>query len=204
VNDSIALPVSAAADRNMQPILDQLLKLLPAKGKVLEIASGTGQHVVHFAAALPCLLWQPSDPDPASIEVIAARRETAGLPNMLSPLQLDVLASWPVEKEFDAVLCINMIHISPWATTAALFAGAERSLGKAGSGLVVLYGPYRENGEHTSASNADFDHWLKSRDARWGVRDLEAVEASAATAGFARVHLARMPANNLLVAFKRH
>lgn len=196
------LLTSPAAERNKQPIADQLLGLLPVSGKVLEIASGSGQHVEHLAALLPGIQWQPSDPGEAELEAIAVRSQQAGLPNILPARRIDVLASaWPVPADFDAVLCINMIHISPPQTTPALFAGAARHLSPRGPGLVVLYGPYREGGIHTAPSNAEFESWLKSRDPRFGVRNLEDVEAIAAEHGFSRHHLARLPANNLLLAF---
>ncbi len=198
------LPASAAAERNKQPILDELRRLLPARGKVLEIASGTGQHVLHFAAGLPSLDWQPTDFEARDCAVVAARRELAGLNNVAGPVQLDVLQSqWPVDTDFDAVVCINMIHISPWETTPALFAGATRHLRPEGSGLVVLYGPFREGGRHTAPSNETFEDWLREKDPRFGVRNLEDVETAARASGFTRIHLARLPANNLLVAFGR-
>ncbi len=200
----VDLPVSAAAERNKQPIAEQLQQLLPARGRVLEIASGTGQHVTHFAALMPGITWLPSDPGQTDVASIAARREQAGLANIAPPLKLDVLdALWQAPADFDAVVCINMIHISPPETTPALFAGAARHLSLQGTGLVVLYGPFREGGEHTAPSNAQFEQWLKSLDPRYGVRNLEDVEAIAASAGFARVLLARLPANNLLLAFRR-
>jgi len=195
---------SAAAERNKQPILEQLRSLLPAQGKVLEIASGNGQHVVYFAAQLPGIHWQPSDCSAADVDALGARCDAAGLANIAAPLRLDVLdAQWPLPRDFDALVCINMIHISPWATTPALFAGAARHLAPAGSGLIVLYGPFREGGRHTAPSNETFDAFLQARDPRFGVRNLEDVDAVAHTAGFTRVHLARLPANNLLLAFRR-
>lgn len=197
------LPTSPAAERNKQPILEELRHLLPPTGKVLEIASGSGQHVVHFAAALPALIWQPTDRDARDCEAIAARREMAGMENLAEPVQLDVLQSpWPVGPDFDAVICINMIHISPWETTPALFAGAARHL-RPGNARVVLYGPFREGGRHTAPSNEAFERWLLEKDPRFGVRNLEDVEAVARANGFTRIHLARLPANNLLVAFAK-
>jgi SAM-dependent methyltransferase len=202
------IPTSAPAERNKQPILEQLRQLLPSRGKVLEIASGTGQHVVHFAAGLPDLQWQPSDRPQADREfgdfsAITARRDAAGVGNVADPVLLDVLQDpWEVDADFDAIVCINMIHISPWETTAALFSGAARHLRPGGSSLVVLYGPFREGGRHTAPSNETFEQWLRSKDPRFGVRNLEDVEAVARANGFARTHLARMPANNLLVAFR--
>jgi len=199
----LELNTSAAAERNKQPIAEELLRLLDPGSRVLEIASGTGQHVLHFAAIFPASTWQPTDRDAADLVQIDARRVASGLSNVLPAAQLDVLHQpWPVGQDFDAVLCINMIHISPWQTTPALFAGAARHL-RAGTGLVVLYGPYRENGQHTAPSNEEFERWLQGKDPRFGVRDIEDVERVASEHGFARVHLARMPANNLLVAFRR-
>lgn len=193
---------SAAAERNKQPIAEQLLQLLPAHGSVLEIAAGSGQHVVHFAAAMPGILWQPSDRLLADLENIAARRAASGLANIAAPVRLDVLEfPWPLDQPYDALVCINMIHISAWETTAALFAGAAAHL--SGAGLVVLYGPYREGGRHTAPSNEEFDAWLRTRDPGHGVRNLEDVDTVADAAGFARFHLARLPANNLLLAFRR-
>ena len=203
------ISTSAAAERNKQPILEELQRLLPAQGKVLEIASGTGQHVAHFAAGLPDIHWQPSDRphgdrEPGDFPAIMARRNAAGLGNVADPVVLDVLQTpWSVDADFDAVLCINMIHISPWETTPALFAGATRHLHAEGSGLVLLYGPFKEGGTHTAPSNETFEHWLREKDPRFGVRNLEDVDAVARANGFARIHLARLPANNLLVAFAR-
>jgi len=198
------ISTSAPAERNKQPILEELRRLLPAQGKVLEIASGTGQHVVHFAAGLPDIQWQPSDRESGDFPAIMARRDAAGLGNVADPVVLDVLqADWSVAADFDAVLCINMIHISPWETTSALFEGAARHLHAEGSSLVVLYGPFREGGAHTAPSNEAFEQWLREKDARFGVRNLEDVEAVARANGFARIHLARLPANNLLLAFAR-
>ena len=199
----VEINTSAAAERNKQPIAGQLLSLLDQRSRVLEIASGTGQHVVHFAAALPDSTWQPTDRDAADLAQIEARRAASGLSNILPAAQLDVLqAPWRVAQDFDALVCINMIHISPWETTAALFSGAARHL-RAGAGSVVLYGPYREGGRHTAPSNEEFERWLLSKDPRFGVRNLEDVDAVAHQHGFARTHLARMPANTLLLAFRR-
>lgn len=197
------ISTSAAAERNKQPILEELQRLLPAQGKVLEIASGTGQHVAHFAAGLPDIHWQPSDREPGDFPGIMARRNAAGLGNVADPVLLNVLqADWRVAADFDAVLCINMIHISPWETTTALFSGAARHLRADGSSLVVLYGPFREGGRHTAPSNEAFEQWLRAKDPRFGVRNLEDVEDVARAHGFARAHLVRLPANNLLVAFR--
>jgi len=152
------ISTSAAAERNKQPILHELGQLLPSSGKVLEIASGTGQHIVHFAAAMPAIAWQPTDRLAEDLASIAARRDAAGLSNVAQPRQLDVLRTpWLVERDFDAIVCINMIHISPWETTPALFAGAARHLRVGGSRLVVLYGPFREGVQQTAPSNEAFE-----------------------------------------------
>lgn len=196
------LPTAAASERNKGAILEVLRTLLPAGGRVLEIASGTGQHVVHFAAALPALSWQPSDTDAAMLPVIRTRIRTAGLRNIDAPLRLDVHTDpWPAAGPFAALVCINMIHIAPATATRALLGGAARVL--APGGLLYLYGPFREGGRHTTPSNEAFDASLKARDPAWGVRDLDAVDALAAECGFARTTLVRMPANNLSVAWSR-
>nr|WP_249173021.1 DUF938 domain-containing protein [Burkholderia vietnamiensis] len=190
-----------AAERNRGPILDVLRRVLPAQGSVLEIASGTGQHAVHFAQAMPGLRWQPSDPDPRARRSIAAWAAHAGVANLAEPLAFDVRdAAWPADA-LDAVVCINMIHISPWACTDALFAGAARAL-RAG-GVLFLYGPYRREGRHTAPSNEAFDRQLRERDASWGVRDLEAVVALGLDCGLDCVEVVEMPANNLSVVFRR-
>ncbi|MFO1401887.1 MAG: DUF938 domain-containing protein [Steroidobacteraceae bacterium] len=195
-----ALPTAPAPERNKGPILEVLRTLLPAGGRVLEIASGTGQHVAHFAAALPALAWQPTDFDAAMLPVIGAR--CAALANVAAALQLDVHADpWPVAGAFAAVICINMIHIAPASATSALLDGAARVL--APGGLLFLYGPFREGGAHTAPSNAEFDASLQARNPAWGVRNLEDVEALAAARGFMRAALVRMPANNLSVAWTR-
>jgi ubiquinone/menaquinone biosynthesis C-methylase UbiE len=194
---------SVAADRNKGLILEQLCRLLPEDATVLEIASGTGQHVVHFAAALPRSSWQPSDPNPDYVLDAATRCDASRLRNIHPPLQLDVHQhEWRVADEFDAVLCINMIHIAPWSATTALLAGARRVLREDGPRLLVLYGAYKEGGQHTSPSNADFDLSLRARNPEWGVRDLEDVERLAADQGFKRGALVRMPANNLLLVLQ--
>lgn len=188
-----------AAARNRDPILAVLRAVLPAQGTVLEIASGTGEHVVHFAAALPGLRFQPSDPDAAALDSIAAWSETAGLGNVLPPLRLDAAAEdWPVAAA-DAILCINMIHIAPWAATQGLITGAGRLL-QAGAPL-FLYGPYRREGRVLEPSNDAFDQDLKARNPAWGLRLLEDVAELAADAGFSPPQVTEMPANNLAVVF---
>ncbi|KVX92797.1 SAM-dependent methyltransferase [Burkholderia ubonensis] len=200
--DDPSMRLSApAAERNRGPILDVLRRVLPACGDVLEIASGTGQHVVHFAAGLPGLHWRPSDPDAQARRSIAAWIAQAGLSNVDAPLAFDVRdASWPFAA-LDAIVCINMIHIAPWACAEALFAGASRVLRP--GGVLVLYGPYRREGRHTAPSNAAFDAQLRSRDPSWGVRDLETVVALGLDRGLDCIEVVEMPANNLSVVFRR-
>jgi len=190
-----------AAERNKEPILQVLRRALPAEGRVLELASGTGQHVVHFAQALPRLLWQPSDPDPAARRSIAAWIEREALDNVLPPLDLDVhQRSWPV-TQLDAVVCINMVHIAPWSATLALTAGAATHLPRGGP--MLLYGPYRRHGQHTADSNAAFDRDLRARNPDWGIRDLEAVEHAAGKRGLTLAEVVEMPANNLCVVLRK-
>lgn len=190
-----------AADRNKGPILEVLTGVLPAAGTVLEIASGTGQHVVHFAAALPQLHWQPSDPDAELRESIRRHTAASGLENIGPPLDLDVFTQpWPVSNA-DALVAINMLHVAPWPATAALFTGAATLL--ASGSVLVTYGPYRRDGAHTSAGNAAFDTQLRAQDANWGIRELEAVTAEAESAGFDRSDVVAMPANNLCLVFLR-
>lgn len=198
------LPDAPSAERNKAPILEVLRGALPAAGRVLELASGTGQHVVHFAAALPGLRWQPTERDPDRLAGIAARVAAAGLANVEPPRPLDALARpWDVTGPFDALLAINLVHISPWEVTLALFAEAPRLLAGRATDRVVLYGAYREGGRHSAPSNEAFDGWLKAQDARWGVRDLEAVTEVARAQGFAAPVITRMPANNLALVFAR-
>ncbi|AJY09993.1 DUF938 domain-containing protein [Burkholderia dolosa] len=197
-SDRLSAP---AAERNRGPILDVLRRVLPARGTVLEIASGTGQHVVHFAHALPALRWQPSDPDAHARRSIAAWVAHAGVANVAPPLAFDVRdAQWPADG-FDAIVCINMIHIAPWACAEALFAGASRVLWP--GGVLFLYGPYRREGRHTAPSNDAFDRQLRSRDPSWGVRDLETVVALGLDRGIDCIEIVEMPANNLSVVFRR-
>jgi len=192
---------SPAVARNREPILDVLRQHLPARGDVLEIASGSGEHVVHFAVALPALRFHPSDADPAARASIDAWVGGLGLANVRPALALDAAAeAWPVDAA-DAVLCINMIHIAPWSATLGLLAGAARVLGP--SGVLYLYGPYRRAGRHTATSNAAFDRSLRARDPAWGVRDLEAVEQQAAAHGFTLAAVEPMPANNLSLVFRQ-
>jgi len=190
-----------AAARNRQPILDVLMWHLPARGLVLEAASGTGEHVVHFARACPALSFQPSDLDPAHRASIDAWSAALGLTNVRPAIALDATAGiWPVDAA-DALLCINMIHIAPWTAAEGLMRGAGRVL--APGGLLYLYGPYKRGGQHTAPSNAAFDASLRAQDPAWGVRDLEAVAALAAAQGFGEPVIVEMPANNLSLVFKK-
>ena len=187
--------------RNRDPILDVLKRVLPQRGLVLEIASGSGEHAAYFAEALPSLIWQPSDPDAAALSSIAAHREDMGLANLLAPVHLDVTApSWPVAQA-DAILCCNMIHISPWAACEGLMAGAERTLSS--GGILYLYGPYKIGGRHTAPSNQEFDGYLRGQNPAWGIRDLDVVAALAKRHNFALVETVAMPANNQSVIFRR-
>lgn len=192
-----------ATARNRAPILEVLRRVLPAEGVVLELASGTGEHAVHFAAALPGLTWQPSDPSPEARASIAAWRAEAALPNLRPPLPLDVVAPWPLDDvaPLAAIVCINMIHIAPWAATEALFAGAARAL--APGAPLVTYGPYRFGGAFTADSNAAFDADLRARDPRWGVRDIDDLTALAASHAIARVETVELPANNHALIWRR-
>jgi hypothetical protein len=190
-----------AVARNKAAITEVLARYLPASGLILEIASGSGEHALHFAAHFPALSFQPTDPDAAALASIAAWRGEALLANLLAPLMLNVMADdWPVLKA-DAALCINMIHIAPWEATAALMLGAARILPP--DGTLFLYGPFKRGGVHTALSNAEFDASLQAQDARWGLRDLEAVAEIASAAGFAAPVVEAMPANNLSVIFRR-
>jgi Protein of unknown function (DUF938) len=199
--DDDARQMSPAAERNKQPILEALQRVLPPGGLALEIASGTGQHVVHFAAALPGWVWQPSDPDPDALESIEAWRAHARLPNVRMPLRLDVMGvPWPVDR-VDAIHCCNLLHIAPWAACAALMSGAARHL--SGEGRLMTYGPYLVDGVPTAPSNLAFDADLRSRNPQWGLRRLDAVVAQARACGFELHERVPMPANNLMLVFGR-
>ncbi|WP_250513205.1 DUF938 domain-containing protein [Caballeronia sp. INDeC2] len=190
-----------AAERNRDAILSVLARVLPGSGVVLEIASGTGQHAVHCAEALPGIVWQPSDPDADARDSIVAWRVHAGLANLNAPLALDVLNDdWGI-VQVAAIVCINMIHIAPWEAAESLFRGAGARL--TAGGVLYLYGPYRRNGAHTAPSNEAFDRQLRARDPRWGVRDMEAVEALGEKAGLTLVETVAMPANNFSVVFEK-
>ena len=192
---------SAAAERNRVPLLAALQRLLPPQGQALEIASGTGQHAAHFAAALPGWRWQPTEADPLLADSI--RAWCRDLPNVATPLPLDVTAPvWPaVPAVADLLFCANLLHIAPWSTTPALMQGAARHL--APTGLLCIYGPFIENDVPTAASNLAFDADLRRRDPAWGLRRLPDVLAEAAAAGLHLQERLPMPANNLLLVLSR-
>ncbi|WP_312783726.1 DUF938 domain-containing protein [Brevundimonas sp.] len=194
---------SPASVRNAEPILKLLRAHLPKTGRVLEIAAGSGQHALTFSSALPGLEWTPSDPSPDARASIAAWAAQAGAPNLQTPLALDCMdeTSWP-EGPFDAVLCINMIHISPWAATEGLMKLAERALPRPG-GLLYLYGAYREAEVPLAPSNEAFDANLKTRDPAWGLRDRDEVVALARSRGLTLTLRTEMPANNISLLFRR-
>jgi SAM-dependent methyltransferase len=194
--------VSPSAARNRGPILDVLKAHLPQTGLVVEIAAGTGEHAAHGAQAFPDLRWQPTDFDPGALQSIAAWRLHADLPNLLPPVRLDASdsASWPFERA-DAIVNINMVHISPWAATEGLIAGAARLLPP--GGVLFLYGPFFEAGTATAASNAAFDIDLRERNSAWGLRDLNDVVDLAAGRGLGLSRRVAMPANNLSLVFTR-
>lgn len=190
-----------ATQRNRDPIAAVLREELPAAGLVLEIASGTGEHACHFAGLFPALEWQPSDPDPASIESIAAWRDHCGYANMRAPLMLNAASDdWPCGCA-DAMLCVNMVHISPWAATLGLLDGASRILPKGAP--LLLYGPYRRDDVPTAPSNLAFDADLRARNPEWGIRRMEDVTAQAAARDLVRTRVVDMPANNLMILFRR-
>lgn len=192
---------SPSAARNRGPILAVLRRVLPRRGLVLEIASGTGEHAAHIAAALPHLDWQPTERDDAMFASIVAHAVDVPAGNILPPLPLDVAASdWPLAHA-DAIVCINMIHIAPWRASEGLMAGAARVL--APDGVLYLYGPYRIDGRHTADSNAAFDVSLRAQNPDWGVRDLGDLTALAARHGLALAETVPMPANNLSVVLRK-
>lgn len=191
-----------AALRNRDPIAQVLARELPASGTVLEVAAGTGEHAVFFAEAFPALAWQPTDPSPEALASIAAYRNDYPGQNLAAPLLLDASApeSWPVTQA-DAIVCINMVHISPWEATLGLFAGAARVLA-AGRGPLVLYGPYIEQGVETAPSNREFDASLKARNPLWGLRDAAALDVLAGQHGMTRSARHAMPANNIILVYR--
>lgn len=192
---------SPSALRNRDPVLAALSPVLAGASLVLEVASGTGEHVCHFAAAHPGVTFQPTDPMPEAVASVDAWVAMAGLSNVRPALLLNTTAlSWPVPAA-DVVVCLNMIHIAPWPAAIGLIAGAARVLSPGGA--LFLYGPFRQNGAHTAPSNAEFDADLQARNPLWGVRDLEAVAALALAAGFGPPSVQPMPANNLAVVWRK-
>lgn len=194
-----------APERNKEPILEVLRRVLPGTGALLELASGSGQHAVHFARHLPGLVYWPTDADPENLASIRTWALEEQLSNLMQPRQLDVTwDDWPMPEgaaRVDAVFNANMLHISSWSCAIGLFAGVGRVLREAGT--LVLYGPYRVGGEHTSESNASFDASLRERNPEWGVRDLEAVVRLGEGAGLRLVERVEMPANNQTLVFVR-
>lgn len=194
-----AKPFAPACERNREPILDVLRSQFADRRHVLEVGSGTGQHAVHFAAAMPWLSWQCADLPP-QLPGIRQWLDEAGLPNTPPPLALDVRGPWP-RGPYDAVFGANILHIVGWPEVEAFFAGVDSVLG--GDGMLVVYGPFNAGGAYTSASNRDFDAWLKARDPRSGIRDVEAVQALAAQRGLQAVDDVAMPANNRCLIWRR-
>ena len=189
-----------ATQRNREPILAVLTRVLPAEGLVLEVASGTGEHALFFAANLPHLAWQPSDPDPDNRASIQSWRDHAQPANVREPADLDATApTWPIDRA-DAVVSINMIHIAPWSACEGLMRGAARVLSP--GGLLYLYGPFKRDGKHTAPSNETFDRSLREQNAEWGVRDLDEVRRAAAADGLMWSETVQMPGNNLSVVFR--
>jgi len=191
------LPFADASERNKRPILDVLRRILPAEGRILEIGSGTGQHVVFFAPRFPNLLWQPSDRR-ENLDGISRRIQEEGIKNLLPPIELDVLEQWP-EQVFDAVFSANTSHIMAWEGVCAMFAGLERHL--APGGVFILYGPFNQGGDYTAPSNEEFDHQLRARSPHMGLRDIEALESLAGIHQTRLVRKFEMPANNQVLVF---
>ncbi len=191
-----------ATERNREPILSVLKEHLPENGQVMEIASGSGEHMMHFARSFPQIEWVPSDPDVQCRQSIAAWTEHLALKNVVVPLALDATneENWP-QGPFDALVCINMVHISPWSATLGLMEKAARLI-KSG-GILFLYGPYKRDGQHTAESNVAFDGWLKTQNPAYGVRDMADVAEVAAVNGLCLAHVVDMPANNFSLVFQR-
>lgn len=196
---------SPSTARNRAPILAVLQRVLAPNAKVLELASGSGEHAAHIARAMPGLDWRPSDPGAEARESIKAWTRAEALPNVAPPRDIDVSAPlWGVEHEapFDALIAINLIHISPWEATLGLMAGAGRLLRD--GGLLFTYGAYKRDGRHTAPSNEAFEQWLKARDERFGVRDMAEVEAAANAQALSLRESVDMPANNFALVFTRN
>jgi SAM-dependent methyltransferase len=192
---------SPSVERNRQPIADVLLQVLPTTDLVLEVGSGTGEHVVHFARAMPHVIWQPSEQDADCLRSIQGWLAFEKLLNVLPAVRLDVHDDqWPIERA-DAIVCINMIHIAPWSVAQALLRGASRILRS--GGVLCLYGPYRLKSKHTSASNQAFDAQLRAINPEWGVRDLDAISNEARAFNVELERTFQMPANNLIAVFRK-
>jgi hypothetical protein len=185
--------------RNRDAIAQALAKLLPDRGLVLEIASGTGEHVVHFAKLFPTLTWQPTDPDPIAVASIDAWRADENAANVLPAMLLDAASDWPI-TEANAVLCINMVHISPWAATVGLLRNAARMLGRCEP--LCIYGPFRQRDVPLAESNAAFDASLREQNPQWGLRSVENISEAAEENGLRLDQIVEMPANNLLLVFR--
>jgi len=198
--DEHGLPLWPSAERNKEPIGEVLRELLPERGHLLEIASGTGQHAAHLARVLPGYTIQPSDCDPENLATLRRRVALSNEPRLLAPLELDVTRAAP-ELASTAVYCANMLHIAPWAAAVGLFRVAARVLAE--NGLLVTYGPYSFHGEHTAESNARFDQSLKARNPEWGVRDVDALASVAREHGFVLAETRAMPANNFVLVWKQ-
>jgi SAM-dependent methyltransferase len=202
MDETPTLPFSAAAERNKGPILKVLRSVLPERARVLEVASGTGQHAAHFAGEMPQWQWQPSEGD-ASL-LLGIKQRCGGLPNVAPPVRLEVLSrSIPAfaGARFDALFCANLLHIAPWTVTAALMRLASRQVVR--GGWVLVYGPFEVEGEKLAPSNAAFDADLRARDARWGLRRLAEVQRVAGEAGLEFERRVPMPANNLILVWRR-
>lgn len=190
-----------AALRNRDPIADVLARELPACGGIVEIASGSGEHAVYFARLFPQLAWQPTDVEAEALLSIGARVERAQLPNLDAPLRLDAgEVDWPI-RAADALLCVNMVHISPWQATLGLFAGASALLERAAP--LILYGPFLEENVETAASNLEFDASLRLRNGEWGLRKLSDVDRIAVLNGLERTARHELPANNLMLVYRK-
>jgi SAM-dependent methyltransferase len=191
-----------ATERNREPILQVLLKFLPPNGNILEIGSGTGEHAIFFAPRLVPRQWIPSEPNPRSLASIQAWRNLYPADNLHPPLKIDVeTVDWSIlkAKSIAAIVNINTIHIAPWSTCLSLMAAAELLLSN--NGILYLYGPFKENGQHTAPSNLEFDRYLQAQNAQWGVRDLLEVTKAANERGFSLLDIVKMPANNLSVIY---
>jgi hypothetical protein len=188
-----------ATERNRDVIAQTLARVLPTEGLVLEVASGTGEHVVHFAKMFPALTWQPSDPDPIALASINAWRADSKVPNVRPAMLLDASADWPIAQA-DAVVCINMTHISPWAATVGLLRNAARLLPQ--SAVLFIYGPYNQRDVPLADSNAAFDAALRQQNALWGLRFVEDIAAEAHVSGLHLDSVIDMPANNLSLIFR--